>query len=159
MIVVSRRTCQMMRLFGLFLCVFSNSSKSYTGWMVSFPVNIKSCQDRAVVTMAAASRSEPALHLWGTTIHIQTDTYLMSPILILHFDIKEHEEKTCLPLWEGHLGRCLTKSVCNVSANSLEDDWGILTYYAGHTNRSVGPRSSNTLHRSRTARMTRSELG
>lgn len=135
-----------MSLSGLFLFVFPNSSESYSDWMVSFPVNIKSCQSRAAVMM----------RLRQVAPNQQRHNYVSRQSLVLKLYL----------IWDKRLRAGKLKVIFEDVRQNLwvkypqtDDDWGILTCYAGHTSRSVGPPSSNTLHRSRTAHMTRWELG
>lgn len=162
--------------------------------MASFPVNIKSCQNKAAMTMAATRSSEPSLrHNYPFSVRCR-----LLPLNCISSETNIRKI-TCLPLRgqsEGHFERHLTKSVwtekteqtqqtalnterCMVNSRQLpscsgciqlvenghmdanrHDSYsGILTYYEEHTNHSADPQSSGTLHMSRTAHMTRWELG
>lgn len=96
-------------LFGLLLPVFLNSIQSYITWTASFPVNIKSCQNKAAMTMAATRSSEPSLrHNYPFSVR--------GCLLSLNCISSETNIRkiTCLPLRgqsEGHFERHLTKSI------------------------------------------------
>lgn len=96
-------------LFGLLLPVFLNSIQTYITWMASFPVNIKSCQNKAAMTMAATRSSEPSLrHNYPFSVRC---CLLSLNCISSETNIRKI---TCLPLRgqsEGHFERHLTKSV------------------------------------------------